>query len=378
LALLVISCLSFVLIFCFVTSLLIFRIGWSRVKPFYRDEHRVPKTKVSILIAARNEEKKLYYTILDILAQNYPAELLELIVVDDHSTDGTADIVRSFANQKVILIQLNESQVLNSYKKKAISRAIDFSKGELIITTDADCRMNVNWLSTIVSFYEEKNLKMISSPVVYHEESSVFEKWQTLDFLFLNGLGASAIGNKMPSTCNGANLAYRRDLFYELGGFRGIDDLASGDDELFLHKVASKYPGHIGYCKSVDAIVYTHAMPDLASFINQRKRWSSKSTRYKNILVILLGIMIWLTNLSICVNLLLGFVSSNCWIVAAVSIASKFTVEMIFMIPVARFVKRTELLPHIVYLTIIHPFYVAYIGFAGNSGKYVWKGRLVK
>jgi cellulose synthase/poly-beta-1,6-N-acetylglucosamine synthase-like glycosyltransferase len=91
--------------------------------------------------------------------------------------------------------------------------------------------------------------------VVFFEEKSYFERLQTLEFLYLIGLGAATIGNKKPSTCNGANLAYTKEVFEELKGFQGIDDLASGDDELFLHKVAAKYPDKIGFCKSFDALV---------------------------------------------------------------------------------------------------------------------------
>ena len=95
---------------------------------------------------------------------------------------------------------------------------------------------------------------MLSSPVQYSEEKTFFERLQTLEFLYLIGLGAAGIGNKKPTTCNGANLAYRKDVFLEMGGFNGIDDLASGDDELLLHKIAEKYADRIGFCKSKEAI----------------------------------------------------------------------------------------------------------------------------
>src|SRR3546814_15044573 len=104
-----------------------------------------------------------------------------------------------------------------------------------MVATDADCRMGPAWLRTIVALYEEEGYCLISAPVVYFDEKNIFEELQTLEFLYLIGLGAATIGNKNPSTCNGANLAYRKDIFYELNGFKGIDELASGDDDLFLH-----------------------------------------------------------------------------------------------------------------------------------------------
>jgi cellulose synthase/poly-beta-1,6-N-acetylglucosamine synthase-like glycosyltransferase len=234
------------------------------------------------------------------------------------------------------------------------------------------------WLKTIIASYELNHYKLISSPVVFFEERSFFERLQTLEFLYLIGLGAATIGNKRPSTCNGANLAYRKDVFLELKGFQGIDDLASGDDELFLHKVASKYPNDIGFCKSFDALVYTHAKPNLKEFISQRKRWASKSTRYKDKRIVFLGVSIWLFNVLILLNLCLGFFYPVSWGILTITLVIKCLAELFFLEPVTSFGKRPELLWYLPLLTFIHSLYIAYIGIAGNSGKYVWKDRLVK
>lgn len=376
-ALLVISTLTLTLTCLYVSVILFLRKGWSSI-PLFQPAKPVLQTRVSILIAARNEEEKIGLTIEDILAQSYPAGLIELIIVDDHSSDRTSDIVLSYGDRGVRLIRLNEKEKLNSYKKKAIAEAINLAGGELIVTTDADCRMKPDWIRTIVSYYEETGSKLISSPVVYHQERSFFERLQTLEFLYLIGLGASSIGNKMPSTCNGANLAYRKDVFLELGGFKGIDELASGDDELFLHKVASRYPGQIGFCKSTDAIVFTDAKETLPEFISQRKRWASKSTKYKDKKIVALGVAIWLFNLIIFANVLLGLYIADLLIVALVALVLKYVSEMIFLGPVTAFAKRSELMKYLPLLTVVHIVYIIYIGIAGNSGKYIWKGRLVR
>lgn len=373
----VVSLILIILTLGYVIIVLFLRKGWKSIPPFKRSE-LAGKTKVSVLIAARNEEKGIAFTIGDILAQSYPASLTELIIVDDHSTDRTACIVDSYASRGVKLIRLLDNGKLNSYKKKAISEAINHASGELIVTTDADCRMGNRWLETIVSYYEKSGANLISSPVVYHEEKSFFETLQTLEFLYLIGLGASSIGNGAPSTCNGANLAYRRDVFFSLGGFRGIDDLASGDDELFLHKVASHYPDSIRFCKSSEAVVYTNAKPTLREFILQRKRWASKSTRYKNKMIVALGLSIWAFNLLILLSAVLGFYDPAYWSLTIASLSVKFLVEMAFLLPITTFAKRRRLIWHLPLLTIIHVIYIVYIGIAGNSGRYMWKGRMVK
>lgn len=350
--------------------------GWHKLIPFLYQKS-IGSTAVSIIIAARNEGESIHRTIEALLAQDYNKALTEIIFIDDHSTDNTAEVLRSYAAQGVKLISLKEDRALNSYKKKAIQTAIGQSTGSLIITTDADCRMGKTWLKTIVAYYEEKNYKMISSPVAYDEEKSFFERSQSLEFLYLIGLGASTIGNNQPSTCNGANLAYEKAAFYEVGGFQGIDDLASGDDELLLHKIAARYDNQIGFLKNRDAIVYTHAKPNLGEFLQQRKRWASKSTRYKNKSIIVLGVFIWCFNLSILLNLITAIFLPGYLMVVLIQLLLKIAIEFIFLVDVTGFAKRRRLLVLLPLLNVFHVLYIIYIGIAGNSGKYNWKGRMV-
>ena len=375
-----IALLSFVSLFLtgIYLLLLIYLIrGWANVKvttpkttPF--------QTKVTVLIAARNEEERISLTIDDVLAQDYPKHLLEVIIVDDHSTDNTAAIISNYANQGVRLLQLNEERPLNSYKKKAIAEAIKLSTGELMVATDADCRMGPAWLSSIVGYYETNTLVMISSPVTYFEERSIFELMQSLEFGYLIGIGAAFIGNGRASTCNGANFAYRKDVFYEVGGFKGIDDLASGDDELLLQKVAERYPGKIGFLKQTEAIVYTHAKHTLQEFMQQRRRWASKSTKYKDKKVVAFGICIWLFNISLLLNAALGFYDFYFFKLFLVQFLLKYLFEISYLLPITAFFKRTYLVSLLILLIPLHIVYFVVIGLMGNNHKYSWKGRVVK
>jgi cellulose synthase/poly-beta-1,6-N-acetylglucosamine synthase-like glycosyltransferase len=335
-------------------------------------------TKVTVLIAARDEEERIRYTIEDIIGQDYPRHLTEVIIVDDHSTDDTANIIRSYAADGIKLMQLQEDKPLNSYKKKAIAEAIALSTGDLMIATDADCRMGKSWLSSIVSYYETHHPVMISSPVTYFEERSLFERLQTLEFSYLIGIGAAFIGNGRASTCNGANLAYRKDVFYEVGGFKGIDDLASGDDELLLQKVAVQYPNRIGFLKNTEAVVYTHAKHTLQEFLQQRRRWASKSTRYKDKKIVALAVCIWLFNLSLIINALLGFYNLYFLKLFGIQFLLKFLFEAMFLLPVTTFFKRAGLVGLLIVLAPVHIIYFVYVGLIGNTRKYAWKGRIVR
>ena len=366
--------ISLFLTLLYIVVVISFITGWKKLRN-YTPVRIKGHTPVSIIVAARDEEEQIAKTIEDLLAQTYAPELTEIIFIDDHSTDRTAEIISRYPRVKLISLQ---EKTLNSYKKKAIETAIGGASGKLIITTDADCRMGPLWLQTIVQYYEENDYKMISSPVAYAGERNFFERAQALEFLYLIGLGASTIGNNKPSTCNGANLAYERDAFYEVGGFKGIDDLASGDDELLLHKMAARYNQKIGFLKNRNAIVYTQAKPTLGEFIQQRKRWASKSTRYKNKSIIVLGVLVWLFNLSIVLNTLAGFFNPIFFSVALLQLIFKISLEFIFLWAVTRFARRRELMVLSPILSVMHIVYILFIGIAGNSGKYKWKGRMVK
>ncbi len=371
------SIITLLLTGLYVLVMLYLITGWARLKhPPVKSNNF--KTKVTILIAARDEEEKIALTINDLLAQDYPKQLTEIIIVDDHSTDRTAEIISSYASQGVRLLQLQEDQPLNSYKKKAIATAIGLSTGDFMVATDADCRMGPEWLSSIISYYESGDFVMISSPVTYFEERSLFEWLQTLEFSYLVAVGASYIGNNYASTCNGANFAYRKDVFYEVGGFKGIDDLASGDDELLLQKVAQKYQHRIGFLKSRDAIVYTHAKHTLKEFLNQRRRWASKSTKYKDKKIVGLAVGIWLFNVLLLINGFLSFLGIHFFEVFLLQFIIKFIFETAFLLPVNIFFKRAWLVGLLIILSPVHILYMFYVGIVGNTRKYVWKGRTVR
>lgn len=372
-----ISFLSLLLTAIYLSVLVYLIKGWAALKrPKIKQTGFI--TKVTVMIAARNEEEKIHLTIEDILAQDYPKHLTEIIIVDDHSTDRTTTIISSYAPDGVKLLQLNEHKPLNSYKKKAITDAIKVSSGELMVATDADCRMGSKWLSSIVGYYETMHPVMISSPVGYFEEKSLFERMQTLEFNYLIGIGAAFIGNGRASTCNGANLAYRKDVFYEVGGFKGIDELASGDDELLLQKVAERFPEKIGFLKLYDAVVFTHAKYNVKEFLQQRRRWASKSIKYKDKKVVALAVCIWLFNVSLLLNACLGFYDIYFFKLFALQFLLKYVFELAFLLPISTFFKRPGLVTLLIIIIPVHILYFIYVGLIGNTGTYMWKGRVVR
>jgi cellulose synthase/poly-beta-1,6-N-acetylglucosamine synthase-like glycosyltransferase len=348
--------------------------SWNSI-PAYPAGDKVPSLSISVIIPCRNEEKNIGNLLQALSEQTYPKELYEIIVVDDHSEDGTAGIVSKFEN--VNLISLKEDQ-LNSYKKKAIEKGIADAKGDFIITTDADCIPPPNWLRTIAAFKEERKAVFITAPVVFDNNTSLLQVFQSLDFLTLQGITGASVHRGTHSMCNGANLAYEKKVFYEVNGFSGIDHIASGDDMLLMHKIWKKYPAVVHYLKSKDAIVSTKPMETWKQFFNQRIRWASKAKYYDDKRVFFVLLLVYLFNLSFLILLVAGCWFPVYWLWLVGLWIAKTILEFPFVYSVARFFGKEKLMKYFFFFQPLHIAYTLISGLLGQIGKYEWKGRIVR
>lgn len=357
-----------------------YRYGWEQ-QPVFRAGHATPKTSISVIIAARNEEKNIGACISSILAQNYPTHLLEIIVIDDHSTDHTIDIVEAFDLPNVKCLSLKDHisarEQLSAYKKKALSVGIANSRGELIITTDADCIAPARWLKNIAAIYEAERPVMIVAPVDFTSDGSVVETFQSVDFMSMQGITAAVHQLKMGNMSNGANLAFSREAYDSVEGYKGIDHLASGDDFLLMMKLQKEYPDRISYLKSKDAIVTTAPQPDWGSFFNQRIRWASKSGKYDDSKMTAMLGFVYLFNFSFLLLVIGGFFYPFIWGIAGMMLLLKIVSELYYLLPVADFFGKSRQLYIYAFLQPLHILYIISAGFLGMIGKYQWKGRRV-
>lgn len=354
-------------------AILNYWLQWKGI-PFYNPGNIKTSVKISVIVAARNEEKNIGQLLQALQEQTYPSALFEVIVVDDHSTDATANIVQQFPIVK--LIRLKEDGI-NSYKKKAIETGIAAATGELIVTTDADCLPSQKWLKTIAAFKEEKNSVFIAAPVVIDCNSSVLQVFQAMDFMVLQGITGAAVYKKQLSMCNGANLAYEKRAFDKVNGFDGIDNIASGDDMLLMHKIWKQYPDKVHYLKSKEAIVSTQSMKTWKDFFNQRIRWASKAKHYGDKRIILVLLLVYLFNLSFLVLAIAGFFCHYYWLYLAGLWLAKTIIEFPFVYSVASFFGKQSLLKYFFFFQPLHIFYTIVSGLFGQFGKYEWKGRRV-
>ena len=315
------------------------------------------------------------------MAQTYPQHLFEVLVADDFSVDKTSVIVASYANKNIRRIALEDFILegsINSYKKKAIELAISESSGELIVTTDADCILPTRWLETIASLYIEHRPAFICAPVAFTSGNNFLSIFQSLDFMTLQGITGASVSNGFHSMCNGANLAYEKKAFYETGGFAGIDNIASGDDMLLMHKIATQHPGRISYLKSQDAVVYTEPMASIKDFLNQRIRWASKTGNYADKKIIAVLALVYIFNVWLfLLGVLSIFYQPVLWMFILM-IVGKILIELLFLYPLATFFNNKKLLW---WFPLSQPFHIIYTiiaGWMGKFGSYNWKGRNVK
>jgi len=369
------------IVFLYAVQILQYAIGWINIPAV--DAH-LPTRKIAVIIAVRNEEAMIENCLNAVLYQNYPSELLDVIVVDDFSEDGTVDCVKriSKTHANVSLLQLNVAD--GTGKKAAIQKGVLFTDATIIVTTDADCWMEKDWLATIAAGFENDETKMVVAPVAFYNEKNMFEKMQSIEFMALITSTAGAIQYKKPIMCNGANLAYLRTSFFEVSGFDGIDQISTGDDVLLMYKLSEKYPNGIRFLKDSQAIVYTHPKDNLMDFINQRKRWASKpfsllnrDTKYTSVLVFLTNLLAIVLIISL-FGLSKADVGHAFAIICLILLGIKCIIDFLLLFLASSFFGKRSLLIYFLPEQIIYMFYVVFIGLLSTTKSFSWKGRELK
>lgn len=373
---------SIILLFLYSILIIYYRQVWKKMPVYIMPVDAKPTTKISVIIPARNEENNIGACLDSLVEQDYPKDLLEIIVADDHSTDETAGIVTRYKDAGIHLLSL-EKEMANpdgsgGGKKNALTAAIKISSGTLIITTDADCIFPKKWLSTLVSFYETYTPVFIAAPVTFSKEKKALHIFQSLDFLSLQGITAASVYSGFHTMCNGANLAYEKKAFETVGGFSGIDQIASGDDMLLMHKIYTLNPKKVMYCLSPDTIVETKPAENIKAFLNQRIRWASKALVYHDKRIIYVLMLVYLLNSLLLALFIYVLFTTHLASALIMLILVKTIIELVFLIPVARFYKKTSLLYYFLPAQPFHILYTVIAGFLGQAGSYEWKGRKLK
>lgn len=371
--------LSYIIAALYVYLIFYLYHGWRKLREPGKSDSPTEKIKVSVVVPARNEAPRIGKLLDNISTQRYPEPWLEVIVVDDASDDTTADVVRQWQERHTLdvkLVQLEESADNRSPKKRALSEGIRRATATLVVTTDADCRLNERWIEALVNHHIATGAKMISGPVRLSPVNGFFQKIQGLEFLSLVGAGAGAIGNANPLMCNGANLAFEKEAFDEVGGYRGNENYASGDDVFLMHKMKEHFAnGAISFLRDRNAIVDTPAKPNWKAFINQRTRWASKTKAYKDFFSLFAAGVVFMFCIILIIALLMAVAGK---ITAGHAIALwmvKLLIDLLFLSEIAVFTQQKNLLKWFLPAQLFVVGYTTIAGFLGSLGGFRWKGR---
>jgi len=331
---------------------------------------------ISVVIPYRNETENIVDNLKSLESQSFPENKYEVIYVDDFSEDDSAIKLRNAVTKKnVKLYSVKNSGLKKAHKKHAIEYALTKAKGSIILFTDADCIVPPDWISAMVAGFEE-NTALISGPVKFKSSETLFDKLQALEFAGLILAGAGLIANKTPMIASSANLAFRKKVFDEVGGYRNLMNLSSGDDELLMQKIAYDTDYEVKFCFDSDAVVVTKPNDSVGEFSQQRKRWASKGFYYQNKRIIFQLVFIFFFYLGLIIQPILGvFWSPKFLSVLAVSFSVKIIIEYSVLKKGEGIVLDKIYFPLFLLAEILHIPYIIYASISGLFGNFSWKGR---
>lgn len=364
--------LGFIVILLYVTFLTVVSIYFFKY-PITISDFEADMRPVSIIICARNEEKTIAKCLHSISEQDYPKHLIEIILVNDASSDKTKELA------EIILIKLGVSfQIISNQiklgKKKSLLEAISKAKHHLIITRDADTFTKSKvWLNSMVNYHLKYHKDFVIGPVMISDNVGLIWALQAIESNILTMFSLASLQLKKPFLCSGANLLFTKALFQETNGYKSHLEIESGDDVLFLEDVKKKRPQTIGAVKSTSAIVYTYPQRSFSQLLNQRIRWAKKfdSNPNKANLIIAFAIMVvnafWLFNF-----VTYFFVQQNGYF-GLIFILLKLIIDSLLLFLASRFVNNKGLNWYILPIGLIYPVYALVVAIASVIFKPKWK-----
>ena len=369
-----------------------------------------PTERLTVIVPARNEAGNIGPCLRSILAGSYPTNLLEIIVVDDFSEDATvaevkrvqAELLAERSLAALRLLRLADAESMAhlggvpylgtpafatfSPKKKALTLAVAQASGEIIVTTDADCIAPPDWLRHIAAALSKPGRVLLTGPVAIHQERGFLQNFQALDVAGMMGITGAGLHLGWQRMGNGANLAYRKLVFEEVGGYAGNEQVASGDDMFLMQKVAARYPQGVFFMKNPATTVFTEAQPTWAALWQQRLRWGSKNAALPEwpVRLALLSVFLFCWCILLNTGILLWRLHeapSEAGGLAALllfSLSVKAAFDFLLLREMCRWLGRRDLLRWFWPSFFLHTLYIAGVGAASVFfKKYVWKGREV-
>jgi len=350
--------------------LVILSIHWHKIKqaPALSHSNRIG---VSVIIPFRNEQSNLNNCINSIRNQHYPHDLVEIILVDDHSTDESLNSLSEIENINIIQLPKHLEG-----KKAALEVGINAAKFEWIVTRDADTICSSDWLSNLMILQEHTNADFIIGQVAYTGNGSFLSAIQILENMAISIVGGGMARLGKPILCNGANLLFRKSGFIELNGYAGNEKIASGDDIFLLNKFQATKK-KVSYCRNFNSIVYCKTEEKFWAYFNQRIRWAGKNKQNSNPFNFLLAFLIFTTNCLVFISLFFTLLANDQTIYFSIVVLMKFIVDGIILAQSAFYFKQVKLLCWMPLFFCVYPLLILFVLSLSLFHKASWKGRKI-
>lgn len=373
---------SFVFAWAYFVLIYYYLKGWLKTPSHNTRKNELPNSRATVVVSVRNEEDNIVACLRSILAQKLPETYFEVIVVNDFSTDNTLNEISKVEAENISVYRLRDflppeyAQIPN--KKRAITLAVSKAKYDIVITADGDCVYPEYWLLSMLQYYDRTKRKLITAPVNYVEKKGFLHSFLMMDLAAMIGITAGSIAQSKPVMSNGANMLFEKEAFIKVNGYEGNEHIPSGDDIFLLQKISTYYKDAIGFLKNDSAMAATLPPTTFNEFMQQRIRWTSKSSKMvdkKVKFVLLLNYFFYL--LAFSTLFILPFFDIVYLGAGLVMLTLKILVDFIFFSNILAFYNKTKLLIWIIPMEIMHILYVTFMGFLALFGTYKWKGRKV-
>lgn len=286
---LLVGCAAF-----YAARLLFFVSGFLRQRSIARWHHGVPR--VSVIVPARNEEANLRRCIDALMRTDYPQDAIEFIMVNDRSTDGTAEELQKLtaSDGRFVLVNKTDDGAHTNLRGKpgALQAGIDRATGDLLMMTDADCVIHPQWVRSMAAPFADDSVGMVCGFTTIRTRS-FFHALQDVEWLYSQAMAKGGVGNHVPLGCYGNNIAIRRWTYDHVGGYAAIP-FSITEDLALLQRVSDHDQEVIYQCRR-EATVETLPCVTLAEYVRQRQRWARGGTALGNraLIFVLSSVAVW-------------------------------------------------------------------------------------
>lgn len=360
----IITLLIATIFYCFLILIILFLFArQSKIEPL------LDSVFISVVISARNEEKRIKPTLESLLKIKYPHDKYEIIFVDDASTDNTVLIIEKYLarNNNWQLLRIYEKKDLLKGKKAALTKAIEMAKGEIILTTDADCIVPENWLTEMAGCFDDKT-SMVLGYSRLQKRKGWLDKLLVFDNLFSGIMIAAPTLLGFPMSSVGRNMAYRKKDFIEVGGFDSLVQYKSGDDVHLTELFRRVAKGKIKFCFNKNSFTLSNPPDTFKEIFHQQIRKNSKVLK-KSMGSVFLTLFVFLYHLCLVLFPFLYGIS-NFWLML---LAIKLFIEIITLIVSAIKFSERRIIPFLLFFQIFYPIYVMIMALVGIFQHYEWK-----